>query len=115
MALLLDEAIGNITAALAETGLDKNTIVIAHSDNGGPVEGGFFNNNFPLRGGKASLWQVRARGRAGEGAAAEAEDRAAAADSIISRAATAAPVLRRLVDILRGGLGRVRAAHLRKR
>ena len=70
MALLLDEAIGNITAALAETGLDKNTIVIAHSDNGGPVEGGFFNNNFPLRGGKASLWQVRARGRAGEGAVA---------------------------------------------
>jgi arylsulfatase I/J len=64
MALLLDEAIGNITAVLAETGLDKNTILIAHSDNGGPVEGGFFNNNFPLRGGKASLWQggVRSAG-----------------------------------------------------
>lgn len=70
MALLLDEAIGNITAALTESGLAANTLVIAHSDNGGPVSFeptgpmGFANNNFPLRGGKGTLFQggVRSAG-----------------------------------------------------
>jgi len=57
MASYLDEAIGNVTRALDESGIGNNTIVIFHSDNGGPVTDGFYNNNFPLRGGKQTLWE----------------------------------------------------------
>ena len=37
MTAFLDDAVGNVTAALASTGLDKNTIVVFVSDNGGPT------------------------------------------------------------------------------
>ena len=57
MAAFLDAAVGNVTAALAT--LLPNTIVAFVSDNGGPTHGneGTWSNNFPLRGGKNTLWE----------------------------------------------------------
>lgn len=60
MALVLDEAIGNVTAALSSAGFDdSNTVIVFTSDNGGPENGdeGTQSNNYPLRGGKNTLWQ----------------------------------------------------------
>jgi len=52
----LDDSVGSVMATLKETGLDKNTIVVFSSDNGG-VE--YTNppatDNFPFKGGKACL------------------------------------------------------------
>lgn len=63
MAAFLDDAVGNITAALQATGLWEDTLVIFQSDNGGPtnLDEGTFSDNFPLRGGKNTLWQGGAR------------------------------------------------------
>lgn len=55
MVYLLDEEIGNVTAALKAKGLWADTLMVLHSDNGGPVvlaESGA--SNWPLRGGKYS-------------------------------------------------------------
>jgi arylsulfatase A-like enzyme len=49
----MDRAIGNVLRALAETGEDKNTLVIFLSDNGGSGNGG----NQPLRGQKSTMWE----------------------------------------------------------
>ena len=59
MAAFLDEAVGNVTRAIATAGLDNNTIVIFVSDNGGPTHNdeSTWSNNFPLRGGKNTLWE----------------------------------------------------------
>mmetsp|Transcript_79360 Transcript_79360/g.233146 ORF Transcript_79360/g.233146 Transcript_79360/m.233146 type:complete len:508 (-) Transcript_79360:77-1600(-) len=56
MASALDEAVGNVTRALKETGLWDRTLLIFSSDNGGPtlVHGQSFANNWPLRGGKGN-------------------------------------------------------------
>ncbi|KAK7098855.1 arylsulfatase J-like isoform X2 [Littorina saxatilis] len=55
MISVLDEAFGNATAALQREGLLDNALIIFTSDNGGsPDVGG---NNWPLRGGKFSLWE----------------------------------------------------------
>ncbi len=49
----MDDAIGSVLKALDEMGLDKNTIVIFTSDNGGVASGdAFATSNLPLRGGK---------------------------------------------------------------
>ena len=58
MAAFLDEAVGNVTAALARAGLAESTLVAFVSDNGGPTHSneGTWSNNFPLRGGKNTLW-----------------------------------------------------------
>jgi arylsulfatase A-like enzyme len=55
----LDEAVGNVTAALRAAGMLDNTVIVLVSDNGGPtnLDEGTFSNNFPLRGGKHSLWE----------------------------------------------------------
>ncbi|MAT14619.1 MAG: sulfatase [Planctomyces sp.] len=57
----LDDNVGRILAKLEETGLDKNTIVIFTSDNGGftlPHRGQLqVTNNAPLRSGKGSLYE----------------------------------------------------------
>ena len=45
----VDDSVGAVRAALAEMKLDKNTIVIVTSDNGGLLQ---VTNNAPLRGGK---------------------------------------------------------------
>ncbi|GJM36581.1 MAG: arylsulfatase [Saprospiraceae bacterium] len=51
----LDDNIGRVLDALQEQGLDKNTLIVFISDNGGsPLTG---SNNSPLTGGKYSLWE----------------------------------------------------------
>ena len=51
----LDDNIGRVLDALEEEGLEKETLVIFISDNGGsPITGA---NNYPLSAGKYSLWE----------------------------------------------------------
>lgn len=59
MMAVLDDAIGNVTAALAASGMLSDTLIVFTSDNGGPENGdeGTESNNYPLRGGKNTLWQ----------------------------------------------------------
>ena len=52
----VDEAIGQVTAALAEKGLRENTLIIFSSDNGGPGPGSATMNT-PLRAGKGPLYE----------------------------------------------------------
>ncbi len=49
----MDEAIGELLAALRETGVEKDTLVIFFSDNGGSGNGG----NAPLKGAKSTMWE----------------------------------------------------------
>ena len=55
-----DEALANVTAALAARGMLDSTVVVVTSDNGGPVGGvggdDVGASNFPLRGGKHSIF-----------------------------------------------------------
>jgi arylsulfatase A-like enzyme len=56
----LDEGVGRIVARLAERGLDRNTLVIFTSDNGGYInefQGEVVTSNYPLRSGKGSLYE----------------------------------------------------------
>jgi arylsulfatase A-like enzyme len=49
----LDDAVGEVLKALKDLGLDKNTVVIFTSDNGGVISGDDYSTcNIPLRGGK---------------------------------------------------------------
>jgi arylsulfatase A-like enzyme len=55
MMLAMDEAIGRVREKLADSGMDKNTLVCFISDNGGPTMKGVTingSNNSPLRGSK---------------------------------------------------------------
>ena len=52
----VDEAIGQITAALEEKGLRQNTLIIFSSDNGGPGPGRATMNT-PLRAGKGTIYE----------------------------------------------------------
>ncbi|MCI0625266.1 MAG: arylsulfatase [Acidobacteria bacterium] len=56
MVAAMDEAIGQIVAALDEKGLRKDTIIIFSSDNGGPAPGRVTDNG-PFRAGKATLYE----------------------------------------------------------
>jgi arylsulfatase A-like enzyme len=51
----MDAGIGQVLGALRETGLEKNTLVIFTSDNGGQLSVGA--NNGPLRDGKQSMYE----------------------------------------------------------
>lgn len=54
----MDDAIGIVMNTLKEQGLDKNTIVIFTSDNGGVASGDSYStSNLPLRGGKGYQWE----------------------------------------------------------
>ena len=64
----MDESLGHLLDDLERTGLDKNTIIIFTSDNGAPVhtkvsvDGGVPpSSNWPLRKGKAALFEGGAR------------------------------------------------------
>lgn len=58
----LDDAVGFVLDHLKTLGLDKNTIVIFTSDNGGVSSGDAFStSNLPLRGGKGYQWEAGIR------------------------------------------------------
>ena len=54
----MDDAVGIVLKALKENGLNKNTIVVFTSDNGGVASGdNYATSNLPLRGGKGYQWE----------------------------------------------------------
>ena len=54
----MDDAVGIVLNRLNELGLDKNTIVVFTSDNGGVASGDSFSTaNLPFRGGKGYQWE----------------------------------------------------------
>jgi arylsulfatase A-like enzyme len=54
----MDDAVGLVLKTLSAAGLDKNTIVVFTSDNGGVASGDSYStSNFPLRGGKGYQWE----------------------------------------------------------
>jgi arylsulfatase A-like enzyme len=56
MVAALDEAVGQIAAAIADAGLTGNTLFIFSSDNGGP-QPGVVTSNGPLREGKGTIYE----------------------------------------------------------
>jgi len=62
MVNVMDEAIGNVTSALESAGMMDNTIIVFSTDNGGWLP--FAAENYPLRGGKTTLWEGGTRGAA---------------------------------------------------
>lgn len=56
MVAAMDEAIGQVVAALEETGLRQNTLIVFSSDNGGPSPGRVTTNG-PLRAGKGTIYE----------------------------------------------------------
>lgn len=58
MLAAVDEAIGQIVAALEKTGLRENTLIIFSTDNGGPKPG----DNTPLRAWKGTIYEGGVRG-----------------------------------------------------
>ncbi|XP_071094086.1 arylsulfatase B-like [Haliotis cracherodii] len=62
MVSALDDAIGNITKALTNSGLMEDTLILFTADNGGWItEHG---NNYPLRGGKVTVYEGGTRAAA---------------------------------------------------
>ncbi len=54
----MDEAVGYVLNSLEELGVDKNTLILFTSDNGGVVSGDAFSTSLkPLRGGKGMQWE----------------------------------------------------------
>lgn len=56
MVAAMDEAIGQVVAALQEKGLRENTLIVFSSDNGGPNPG-HVTDNGPLRAGKGTIYE----------------------------------------------------------
>jgi len=56
MVAAMDEAMGQIVAALAEKGILDNTLIIFSTDNGGPAPGKV-TSNIPLRAGKGTIYE----------------------------------------------------------
>ncbi|XP_072174587.1 arylsulfatase B-like [Diadema setosum] len=59
---ILDEAVKNITEALKYNNLYDNSVIIFTTDNGGRPKPRSVGNNWPLRGGKSTLWEGGIRG-----------------------------------------------------
>ena len=59
MIKIMDDGIGNITVALKSTNQYDDTFIVFSSDNGGPTHNneGTQSNNYPLRGGKNTIWE----------------------------------------------------------
>lgn len=57
MTAAMDEQIGKILAAIDQSGMRDNTLIIFHSDNGGLTTKGKIASNAPLRAGKGSLYE----------------------------------------------------------
>jgi len=59
MLAAMDDAVGRVSAAIHDAGLDENTLVCFISDNGGPITRNAPNGsrNTPLRGGKGETWE----------------------------------------------------------
>ncbi len=54
----MDDAVGIVLNKLKELGLDKNTLIVFTSDNGGVSSGdNYATSNLPLRGGKGRQWE----------------------------------------------------------
>ncbi|XP_022329100.2 arylsulfatase B-like [Crassostrea virginica] len=62
MVTAMDEAIGNITETLKKKGIFNDTLIIFTADNGGWTTYG--GNNYPLRGGKATVFEGGTRATA---------------------------------------------------
>ena len=64
MVSVMDEGVGNLTAALKAKGIYDDTLLIFSTDNGGPTNGneGTWSNNYPMRGGKNTIWEGGTRG-----------------------------------------------------
>ena len=62
----VDEGIANVTAALESRGMLENTLIVFTSDNGGPTttQDGIGARNWPLKGGKHSVWEGGVRATA---------------------------------------------------
>jgi len=45
----MDEAVGNLTAALRAKGMLDDTLILFSADNGGVYHSGQLGNNYPLR------------------------------------------------------------------
>ena len=58
MLAALDDGIKNVTLALQSTGQSENTIIVLSADNGGTGS----SSNWPLRGGKHSVYEGGCRG-----------------------------------------------------
>ncbi|NDV60901.1 sulfatase-like hydrolase/transferase [Puniceicoccales bacterium CK1056] len=57
MVLSMDDNIGRLMHRLGELGIADKTLVVFHSDNGGPGKGSNWSLNRTLRGTKGSLWE----------------------------------------------------------
>lgn len=64
MVSIMDEAIGNLTAALASRNMLDDTLIVFSADNGGVYHGNQRGNNYPLRGQKTSSWEGGVRATA---------------------------------------------------